>query len=113
MCDAGRDVVGHQRRHADAEVHVHPVAQLLGGALGDLIAGQRHGIGSGAPLAHGALLDRLLVLGALDDALHEDAGRVHLVGVELARLDQLLDLGDGDLAGRAAIIGLKLRAVLR
>ena len=34
------------------------------------------------------------------DALHEDAGRVDLVGIELADLDELLDLGDGDLAGQ-------------
>src|SRR3954452_13024486 len=36
-----------------------------------------------APLADRALLDRLLVGGALHDPLHEDAGRVHLVRVEL------------------------------
>src|ERR1700742_2602904 len=33
-----------------------------------------------------------------DDALHEYAGGVHLVRVDLARLDELLDLGDGDAA---------------
>ena len=33
-----RDVVRDQRRHADAEVDVEAVAQLLGGALGDLFA---------------------------------------------------------------------------
>ena len=28
------------------------------------------------------------------DAVHEDARRVHVVGIELADLDELLDLGD-------------------
>ena len=36
----GGDVVGDQRRHADAEVDVEAVAQLLGGAHGDLLAGE-------------------------------------------------------------------------
>ena len=31
---------------------------------------------------------------ALEDALHEDAGRVDLIGIERPRLDELLDLGD-------------------
>ena len=34
--------------------------------------------------------------------LDEDAGQVDLVGVELAGLDELLDLGDGDPAGHGA-----------
>src|SRR5215831_7732799 len=54
---------------------------------------------SGAPLADGPLLDRLLEGRAGDDALHVDARRVDLVGLEVARLDELLDLGDGDLRG--------------
>src|SRR5580765_541171 len=54
---------------------------------------------SGAPLAHGALLDRFLEALAADDALDVDAGRVDGVGVERPGLDQLLDLGDGDAAG--------------
>ena len=40
MSHPGGDVVGHQRRHADAEVDVHAVAQLARGALGDLVASQ-------------------------------------------------------------------------
>ena len=32
--------------------------------------------------------------------LHVNAGRDDVVGVDLARLDQMLDLGDRDLAGR-------------
>ena len=37
-------------------------------------------------------------------------GQVHLVGVELAGLDELLDLGDGDPRRPCAASGLKLRA---
>src|SRR5207245_8253958 len=38
---AGRDEVGHEGRHADAEVDVVAVAQFERDTLGDLIAGQR------------------------------------------------------------------------
>ena len=55
---------------------------------------------------------RFSQLGHSDDPLHVDARGVDLVGIERARLDELLDLGDGDRAA-AAIIGLKLRAVRR
>ena len=44
------------------------------------------------------------------DALHEDARRVDVVRVELARLDELLDLGDV-IRPAVATSGLKLRAV--
>src|SRR5262245_43789142 len=54
---------------------------------------------SGAPLADRPLLDGLLEARALDDALDVDTGRVDLVGIELARLDQGLDFGHGDAAG--------------
>src|SRR4051812_25448154 len=54
---------------------------------------------SGAPLAHGALLDRFFEARAGDDALDVDAGGVDAVGVEVAGLHQLLDLRDGDAAG--------------
>ena len=36
---------------------------------------------------------------ALDDVLHEDARRDDVVRVDLAQLDELLDLGDGDTRG--------------
>src|ERR1043166_5948612 len=39
---AGRDVVRHQGRNADAEIDVETVAQFLGGALGHLLAGPGH-----------------------------------------------------------------------
>ena len=55
---------------------------------------------SGA-LAHGALLDVLGGIGHVDDPLHEDAGRDDVVGVDLAGLDQMLDLGHRDLARRS------------
>src|SRR5262247_2125212 len=54
---------------------------------------------SGARLARGALLDALLVALPLDEALHEDAGRVHVVGVQRAGGHDLLDLRDRDARG--------------
>ena len=47
---------------------------------------------------HGPELDPLFVARALDDAVDEDTRRVDLVGIELADLDELLDLGHADLA---------------
>jgi hypothetical protein len=91
------DVVGHQRRDADAEVHVIAVAQFLRGAL-------RHQFTDGRVLLrgrralHGAELDALLVIRALDDAVDIDARRVDVIRRELPHLDELLDLGDADLA---------------
>ena len=43
-------------------------------------------------------LDALLRLRIVDEALNEDAGRVNLVGVEFAGLDDDLGLCDGDAA---------------
>ena len=48
----------------------------------------------------------------MDDALHENAGRDDVVGVDLARLDQCSTSAIVILPA-VAIIGLKLRAVLR
>ena len=59
-----------------------------------------------------ALFDALLGGADFDDALDEDAGRVDLVGIHFAGRDEMLDLGHRDFAA-VAIIGLKLRAVLR
>ena len=42
------------------------------------------------------LLDALLGRGIVHDALHEDARRVDLVGIELTGGDQVLDFGHGD-----------------
>src|SRR6267378_3687208 len=43
---------------------------------------------------HGAALDFLFVVGALEDGVDENSGGVDLVGRELAQLDELLDFGD-------------------
>jgi hypothetical protein len=63
----------------------------------------RSACGRRALIAHAGpaprALDPLLVAAAFEDALDEDPRRVDLVGVELADLDQLLDLGDRDPAG--------------
>ena len=83
-----------------------------GGALGDLFACQG-GMARRSSCGRCAARSASRSFGALEDALHVDAGRVHLIGIELAGLDQLLDLGDGDVLPAAAIIGLKLRAVFR
>lgn len=48
---------------------------------------------------HGALFDTLLEA-SLDDAVDVDARRMNLARRKLARLDDLLDLDDGDLARR-------------
>src|SRR6476619_3259023 len=66
------------------------------------ISSRLHGIsGSFRSRTGRVLLDPLvgrLLGGQRDDPLHEDPGRVHVVGVELAGLAEVLDLGDGDLA---------------
>ena len=98
-------VVGHEGRQADAEVDVGAVLELGGGAGGHLLTGPAHAatsrLGDGA-VADGALLDALvggLLPGEGEHPVDEDAGRVDLVGVELAGLDELLDLGDRDAPG--------------
>src|SRR5262245_22483537 len=52
---------------------------------------------SGMP--HRPLLDALLVSRALEYVLDEDAGRDDVVRIDVARLDQPLDLGDSHLRG--------------
>src|SRR5271156_6593292 len=56
-------------------------------------------MGTLRPFANRVLLDELLVRAPVDDALHEDAGRMDLIRIELARLDQNLDLRHGDAPG--------------
>src|SRR5206468_7200450 len=48
---------------------------------------------------HGALLDPLFVVFALQDVLHENARRDDVVWVDGAGLDQVLHFGDGDARG--------------
>ena len=45
------------------------------------------------------MFDRFSGVRDMHDALHENARRDDLVGVDLARLDEMLDLGDRHLAG--------------
>src|ERR1035441_1076413 len=57
-----------------------------------------HGIAP--PLAHGALLNPLAIAVALNDPLHENPGRVDMVGIERAALHKLLDPRPCDTARR-------------
>ena len=57
--------------------------------------------GSGARLRMVRCSMRFSAFGTWIDALDVDAGRVDVVGIELAGLDQVLDLGDGHLARRS------------
>src|SRR5471032_2207802 len=95
--DAFGDVVGNHGRNADSEVDVVPVLQFPGGARRDLAASEWHGLRG----PQGALLDPLLVVAALEDALHIDRRNVNAVGLELAYFDQVLHFGDGDARGGA------------
>src|ERR1700676_1814218 len=53
-------------------------------------------------LARGDALDAFAGAADLHDALHEDAGQMHLLGIDRAWLDELLDLRDRDLARHRA-----------
>src|SRR5262245_38289763 len=50
-------------------------------------------------MARRSLLDALLVALALQDVALDDARRDDVTGSEIARLDEVLDLGDGHLRG--------------
>src|SRR5947208_59148 len=63
------------------------------------ISSRVHAISGTFLLTHGALLDPLvgrLLRGEYDDPLHVDTRGVHVVGVELTGLHEVLDLGDAD-----------------
>ena len=109
--DAVGDVVRDQRRDADAEVHVHAVLELLGGAGGHLVAVPGHVSILLQAARDGALLDALLVR-TLDDAVHEDAGRVDAVRVERPS-GTISSTSATQTLPQVAAFGLKLRAVLR
>ena len=104
--DAVGNIVRDQRRNADAEIDVKAVAQFLRGARGHLFAGPGHqtfspaAAGDGSRLRRGALFDALLGGSDLDDALHENAGRMDVVRIDLAGRHQVLDLGHRDLRRR-------------
>ena len=55
---------------------------------------RRHAAGAGACVAE---FDALVGAADFDDALDENAGRVDVVGIDLAGRHQMLDFGDGDL----------------
>ena len=105
--DAGRHVVGDQRRHPDAEVDVVAVPQLAGDART-----MRSRCQSIARLAPSASRCACSYSRALEDVLHEDAGRVHVVGIDLARARPAARPRRSCTRAAVAIIGLKLRAVL-
>src|SRR5207302_7952309 len=50
-------------------------------------------------LSRGAALDAFLVLGTLENRIHENAGRVHPVGRKLAAVHQLFHFGDDVVGG--------------
>src|SRR5437899_9546475 len=58
-------------------------------------------------LSHGAALDALFVLGALENGVHENAGSMDLVRRELAELDKFFDFGD-DIIGSRGHHGIKV-----
>ena len=101
--DLGRGVqVGwREGRHAYAEVDVHAVLELLGGASGDaLAAGLRRRLLLGLAARWSQFLDlEFLGLGGLDDAVDVDTWQVDLVGLEGADGDDLVGLDDGQLGG--------------
>src|SRR5271168_280063 len=45
-------------------------------------------------LPHGAALDALLVVSSLKNGVDENPGRMNLIGVKLAKLDEFFDFGD-------------------
>src|SRR5262249_38531831 len=77
--------------------------QFHGGARRHVLAGPGHAalLNYGASgFAYGALFDLLVIGRTAEDALHENAWRVHVVGIEGAHRHQLLDLGDAHLRRR-------------
>src|ERR1700757_4324788 len=119
--DAGRDVVRDQRRDADAEIDVKTVLQLLGGAGGHLFAGPGHQTSSPIAAAAAFVSERGRVL--------RNSMRFLAVPTSIMRLTKIPGVwmwsGLSSPAGTrcstsatvtfaaVAIIGLKLRAVLR
>src|SRR2546425_679333 len=113
--DAGGHVVGHERRHADAEIDVVAVLQLARDALDDALSNVWHSLlcarGPTRRTCHRSLgrsrrwlattvrsvnadrslFDPLFVRRAADDVTHEDARRHDVVRIDPAGLDELLD----------------------
>lgn len=101
------DEAGREHGHADAQVGVHAILELQGGALDDALALARRVALAEAVLDVGVLvlaereLFNLLLRRALDHLGHVDAGQVHRHRVDLAHFDNVFGLDDGD-AGVAA-----------
>src|ERR687893_1953117 len=80
-----------------SRVRVMSLVSLDGG----LVAGGGRRGGAVGARAGGAVFDPL-ALGADDDhPVDEDPGQVHVLGPDVARFDEFLDLGDGDPPGHA------------
>ena len=62
------------------------LAKLAGHQLNAISLAPNPG-GRGALLPHGAALNAFLVSGPFEDGVYEDAGGVHLVRIELAKVD--------------------------
>src|SRR4051812_11216835 len=70
--------------------------RLIGVPFGGLVAGGGRRGGAVGARAGGAVLDLLALRADDDHPVDEDPGQVHVLGPDLAGLDELLDLGDGD-----------------
>src|SRR5258706_2662565 len=51
-------------------------------------------------LPHRPSLDALLVFRALENGVDKNAGCMHFIGIELAKLDEFFDFGDDVIGGR-------------
>src|SRR5258708_2378531 len=117
--DAVGDIVRHQRRDTDAEIDVIAVAQLLGGARRHLFAGPGHQ--TSTPVAAGALAGRGRVLRNSMRLLPEPTSIMRLTkmpGVwiwsgSISPAGTRCSTSATVIFAAVAIIGLKLRAVLR
>lgn len=112
----GANEARSEHRHADAEVGVHAVLELLGGTsdneltLGGSVAAAERllGIGVVLILGEGVLLNVLLG-GALDDSFDIDTGQVDGLRGDLTRLNNVLSLDNGHLGvathGAVEVVG--------
>lgn len=114
--DFRSDEAGGEHWHADTQVGVHAVLELLGGAANDALA-----LGRGFTRAEGGLSGRVVCVlakgklfnvlgsGALDDTLDVDAGQMNGLGRNLTGLDNVLGLNDGHLGvaahGAVEVVG--------
>ena len=76
-------------------------AAFVGSGGGLLAGGGRWGVDRLGTRSSGALLDPPAPRIDDDDPVDEDPRQVHVLGPDLARFDEFLDLGDGDPPGPA------------